>query len=481
MNALRTAAIAHHFAAFGVDDPLVDAALATATAHGADFAELYFQHSTSTSLGLSDRAVNRCHTSVDLGVGVRVVIGDQVGYAWTEDLSRAAVLRAAATAAEIARGAGRPARTPGIARRAEPADFYPLARAWSDVSLQERLPLVRAWEAAAFARDPRVRKVQVSLGDGESRVYIARADGLRVGDFRPMTTASVACTIEDDAGRKETGHYNLAGRTDLAFYTPDRQDRLVTEAVDRAIKALDAGEAPAGELPVVMAAGSSGILLHEAIGHGLEADFNRKGTSIFADRMDTAIASPEVTLIDDATLPGARGSLNVDDEGNPTQRTTLVERGVLRSYLHDAISAAHYGVAPTGSGRRQGFRHAPLPRMRATYMEAGPHDPAEIIASVKRGLYCEDFANGQVQIGGGDFAFYVRFGYLIEDGRLTRPVKDVNLVGNGPKVLSTIDMVGHDLAIDEGGWTCGKDGQSVPVSQGMPTVRVASLSVGGGR
>ncbi len=481
MNALRTASIADHFAALGVDEPLLAAALAAATVHGADQAELYVQHSTSTSLGLSDRAVNRVHTSVDLGVGVRVVVGDQVGFAWTEDLSQEAVLTAARTAAEIARGLGRDPGAVEIPRLSDGLDIYPLSRSWSDVALDERLPLVRAWEQAAFDRDGRVRKVQVSLSDGEKRLLIARADGLRVADVRPMTSAWVGCTIEDDQGRKETGSYNVSGRTDLSYYTADRQQRLVEQAVDRAILALDAGDAPAGELPVVMAAGSSGILLHEAIGHGLEADFNRKGTSIFADKMGTAIASPEVTLIDDATLPGARGSLNIDDEGNPTQRTVLVQDGVLSSYLHDGISARHYGVAPTGSGRRQSFRHPVLPRMRATYMEAGPHDPAAIIASVKKGLYCEHFANGQVQIGGGDFAFYVKHGYLIEDGKLTRPVKDVNLVGNGPKVLGTIDMVGNDLAIDEGGWTCGKEGQSVPVSQGMPTVRVASLSVGGGR
>jgi len=481
MNAVRTSLVAAHFEAFGVDEGLIRPALEAATAHGADAAELYLQHSTSTSLGLSDRIVNRVHTTVDLGVGVRVVVGDQVGYAWTEDLSRAAVMKAARTAAEIARGLGRAAGAVQVGALRDAANFYPTDRAWSDVALSDRLPLVRAWEQAAFDRDARVRKVQVSLSDGDKRVYIARADGLRVGDVRPMTTAWVGCTIEDDAGRKETGSYNVAGRTDLSFYTRDRQERLVQQAVQRAVLALDAGDAPSGELPVVMAAGSSGILLHEAIGHGLEADFNRKGTSIFADKMGQAIASSEVTLVDDATIPGSRGALNVDDEGNPTQRTTLVQDGVLTSYIHDGISARHYGVQPTGSGRRQSFRHPVLPRMRATYMEAGPHDPAEIIASVKKGLYCEHFANGQVQIGGGDFAFYVKHGYLIEDGQLTRPVKDVNLVGNGPKVLGTIDMVGNDLAIDEGGWTCGKEGQSVAVSQGMPTVRVASLSVGGGR
>jgi TldD protein len=265
------------------------------------------------------------------------------------------------------------------------------------------------------------------------------------------------------------------------FYSPERQRKMVDEAVARALLALRAESPPAGEMPVVLAAGSSGILLHEAIGHGLEADFNRKGTSIYADRIGKSIAPADVTIIDDATLPSARGSLNVDDEASPTEKTVLVERGTLRTYLHDRISARHYGVASTGSGRRESFRHPVLPRMRCTYMDPGPHAPEDIIRSVKKGLYCEVFGNGQVQIGAGDFAFYVRHGWLIEDGKLTAPVKDANLIGNGPRVLESIEMVGSDLVIDEGGWTCGKDGQSVPVSQGMPTVKVARMSVGGGR
>lgn len=467
------------FASLGVDEDLIQPALAAATVYGADAAELYFQHSTSTSLGMSDRKVNRAHTSVDLGVGVRVVVGDQVGYAYTEDLSLSSVIDAARTAAQIARHA--PGAAPVVVdttiRR---PDHYPTSRLWSDVELHERLPMMRTWESGAFDADPRVHKVQVSLGDGETRVLIARADGRRTWDYRPMTRAYLGVTIQDGAQR-ETGSYNVSAREDLSYYNPARQKRIVDLAVERATRALTAGSPPAGELPVVMAAGSSGILLHEAIGHGLEADFNRKGISIFADKVGSAIAIDEVTIVDDATIPGARGSLNIDDEGNPTERTVLVEHGTLKGYLHDDISAKHYGVAPTGSGRRESFRHAVLPRMRSTYMEAGPHDPNDIIASVKHGIYCETFSNGQVQIGGGDFAFYVRLGYLIENGKLTQPIKDVNLIGNGPKVLEAIEMVGNDLVIDEGGWTCGKEGQGVPVSQGMPTVKVGKLSVGGGR
>jgi TldD protein len=259
-----------------------------------------------------------------------------------------------------------------------------------------------------------------------------------------------------------------------------RDRRMVREAVHRAIEALTAQPAPAGEMPVVLGAGSSGILLHEAIGHGMEADFNRKGISIYADKIGTRIAPPGVTIVDDATLPSARGSLNVDDEAGTTERTVLVEDGTLKTFLHDRISSRHYGVPSTGSGRRESFRHPVLPRMRCTYMEPGAEEPSDIIKGVSRGIFCDVFANGEVQIGAGGFSFYVRHGYLIEEGRLTRPIKDINIIGNGPQVLASIEAVGNDLVIDEGGWTCGKDGQQVPVSQGMPTVRVAKLSVGGG-
>jgi len=467
------------FEQFGIDRDAIRRVLSEATANGADDADLYFEHTESTSVGLSDGAVNRAHTTVDLGVGVRVVIGDQVGYAYTEDLSLDSMLRAARTASAIARDSG--AGQPQFVEAMRPLpDFYPVDRHWSEVDLSVRVPMVRDWEARAFARDPRVRKVRVSLGDADKHVLLARADGTIVADYRPMTRAVVGVTAVD-GDERESGSYNVASRGDLSYYTADRQERLVTRSVERALRAIQAGSPPAGEMPVVLAAGSSGILLHEAIGHGMEADFNRKGTSIYADKLGKRIAPPEVTIVDDATLPGARGSLNVDDEGSDTEKTVLVEDGVLRSYLHDRISARHYGVQSTGSGRRESFRHPVLPRMRATYMEEGPHHPDEIIRSVDKGLYCEVFANGAVQIGAGDFSFYVRHGRLIEGGKLTEPVKDVNLIGFGPKVLEAIEMVGNDLAIDEGGWTCGKDGQGVPVSQGMPTVKVGSLSVGGGR
>ncbi|TNE84340.1 MAG: TldD/PmbA family protein [Deltaproteobacteria bacterium] len=468
-----------HFERFGVTENEWRRVLAEATALGADDADLYFEHTTATAVALSDRIVNSAHTSVDVGVGVRVVVGDQVGYAYTEELTLPAMLEAARIAREIARsGQASPLQVVGLQARAG-SDFYPVNRRWAEVDVSERIPLIRAWEEAAFAADPRIEKVQANLSDADKYVVIVRADGKVVADYRPMTRGGVSCVLED-GGRREAGGYGVAARNDLSWYTPERQERLVREAVKRASDALLSVPAPAGEMPVVMAAGSSGILLHEAIGHGMEADFNRKGISIFADRIDTRIAPNEVTIVDDGTLPGARGAVNVDDEGSETEKTVLVENGTLRTFLHDRISARHYGVNPTGSGRRESFRHPVLPRMRCTYMENGPHDPSEIIKSVDKGIYCESFQNGQVAIGAGDFAFYVRQGYLIENGKLTQPVKDVNLIGNGPEVLAAIEMVGNDLAIDEGGWTCGKDGQSVPVSQGMPTVKVGKLSVGGG-
>ncbi len=465
------------FGQFGIDADVARRVLSAATVHGGDHADLYFEHSQSTSVALSDRKVNRAHTSIDLGVGIRVVVGDQVGYAYTEDLSIESMLRVAAIAAEIARGGKTVA--PVASNPSKLPDFYPVDRFWNDVDLSERIPLIRKWEGWAFDTDKRIQRVQVSLADTDKHVLIFGSNGVMVADYRPMTRAFVSCTAAD-GDKYESGSYNVAARNDLTYYNEARQRRLVDNAVNRATRALSAGTPPAGEMEVVLAAGSSGILLHEAIGHGMEADFNRKGISVFADRMGKRIAPKGVTIVDDGTVPGSRGAINVDDEGGHTQRTVLVEDGVLNSYLYDGISAKHYGVESTGSGRRESFRHPVLPRMRATYMESGAHDPQEIIKSVKSGIYCETFANGQVQIGAGDFAFYVRHGYVIEDGKLTEPVKDVNLVGNGPKVLETITMVGNDMVIDEGGWTCGKDGQSVPVSQGMPTVKVAKLSVGGG-
>ncbi len=466
-----------YFTRFGVTEALVAEALAAALSRGGDFADVFFQHRVSNDLALEDGAVNRAYTTVELGVGVRVVKGDQTGYGYTEDLSPAALRACAETAAAIASGPARPAPQRFHVPSRLP-QRYPLRTPWEEVRPETKLPLLEGVNARVFAADPRVKKVTVYFRDEAGAVLVATSDGRLVEDLQPMTLLYVSCLAEQ-GGRREQGGYNVAGRAGFEFYAPDRVDRVVREAVARTSVLFEAGPAPAGEMPVVLAAGSSGILLHEAIGHGMEADFNRKNVSIYADKIGKPVAKPFVNIVDDATNEGARGAINVDDEGNEAGRTQLVENGVLATYLHDEISAKHYGVAPTGNGRRQGYAYPPLPRMRSTYMLPGPHRKEEIIASVKRGIYCENFTNGQVNIGAGDFTFYVKNGWLIEDGKLTRPIKDVNIIGNGPKVLEQVDMVSDDLAIDEGGWTCGKDGQSVPVSQGLPTVRVASLTVGG--
>jgi TldD protein len=465
------------FARFGVTERLIGEALSAALSRGADEADVFFQHRVSSSLGLQDGAVNRAYTSVSLGVGVRAVKGDQQGYGFTEDLTPEAIREAALTAAAIADGPARQAPVRFHVEGRSP-QRYPMKLRWEDVRPDQKMPVLSSLNQRVFAADPRVRKVNIYFGDEYGAVLVADSQGRVVEDVQPMTMLYLGCVAEQ-GGRRESSGYNMAGRAGFELWTPDRLDRMVRQAVERTTVLFEAVPAPAGEMPVVLAAGSSGILLHEAIGHGMEADFNRKGTSIYSDRIGKPVARPFVNIVDDATVEGARGSINVDDEGNAAGRTQLVENGVLATYLHDSISARHYGVRPTGNGRRQSYQHAPMPRMRATYMLPGPHKKEEIIASVKRGVYCSNFTNGQVNIGAGDFTFYVKNGTLIEDGKLTRPIKDVNIIGNGPKVLEQVDMVADDLEIDEGGWTCGKDGQSVPVSQGLPTVRVASLTVGG--
>ncbi|HET9594620.1 MAG TPA: TldD/PmbA family protein [Anaeromyxobacteraceae bacterium] len=466
-----------YFARFGVTEAMIADALGAALSKGGDHADVFFQHRVSNDLVLEDGAVNRAGSGVSLGVGVRVVKGDQTGYGFTEDLSPAALKECARTAATIADGPSRPAPVRFHVQGRLP-QRYPLRVRWDDVRPEQKLPVLDDVNARVFAADPRVKKVTVYFRDEAGAILLADSDGRIVEDAQPMTLLYVSCVAEQ-GGKRESSGYNVAGRAGFDFYTPDRVERVVREAVARTTILFEAVPSPAGEMPVVLAAGSSGILLHEAIGHGMEADFNRKNVSIYADKIGKPIAQPFVNIVDDATNENARGAINVDDEGNEAGTTRLVENGVLTTYLHDSISAKHYGVKPTGNGRRESYQHAPLPRMRATYMLPGPHKTEEILRSVKKGIYCCNFTNGQVNIGAGDFTFYVKNGWLIEDGKLTRPIKDVNIIGNGPKVLEKVDMVSDDLQIDEGGWTCGKDGQSVPVSQGLPTVRVSSITVGG--
>jgi TldD protein len=466
-----------YFARFGVTEKLLRDTLASALSKGGDYADVYFQHRVSNSLALEDGAVNRAFANVGLGVGVRVIKGDQTGYGFTEDLTPDALKRAALTAAAIAEG---PAKTGPVSFKVmeNKPNRYPVKTKWEDVRPQQKLAILNSLNERTFKADERVKKVTLNFMDQGSVILIADSNGRIVEDAQPMTTLGLSVVAEKD-GRRENNSVNRASRGDISYYTPDRLDKMVSSAIEKTMVLFDAVQPPAGEMPVVMGAGAAGILLHEAIGHGMEADFNRKNVSIFSDKIGKAVANKFVSIVDEGTQDNARGAINVDDEGNAVGKTMLVENGTLTSYLHDSISAKHYGVKPTGNGRRQGYEFAPMPRMRSTYMLPGPHKHDEIVASVKKGIYCDYFSNGQVNIGAGDFTFYVKNGFLIEDGKLTKPIKDVNIIGNGPKVLELIDMVADDLKIDEGGWTCGKDGQSVPVSQGLPTVRVSAITVGG--
>ena len=462
---------------FGVDEAMLTRVLAELTGNGADMADLYFQYRSNNSISMEDGIVNKASSSVDEGVGLRVVVGDQTGYAFTEDLSEEAMLAAARTARAIAREASAVV-PPQAFQTASMPNHYKLVVPWADVGISRKLPLLESVEAKARAADPSIKSVRIWWTDAEEKVLVANHLGHIYTDSRPMTRLWCSLTAERD-GQTVSNGSNLAARQGIDWYTDESLTRLAAEAVERTLRLFDARRPPAGEMPVVLAAGASGILLHEAIGHGMEADFNRKGTSIYSEMIGKEVAPDFVTIVDSGVEPNERGALNFDDEGNPVEKTVLVENGVMRSYLHDAISAKHYGVKPTGSGRRQSFRHSPMPRMRCTYMENGPHTKDEIIASVQHGIVAETFTNGQVQIGAGDYTFYIKNGWLIEDGKITAPIKDCNIIGNGPESLRNVTMAANDARLDTGGWTCGKNGQSVPVSQGLPTVLVSKMTVGG--
>lgn len=468
--------LAEYYDHFGVNETIIREVMSAALARGGDYCDVYFQHTIGSYIGLEDNLVNRAYTSVDFGVGIRVLKGDQTGFSFTEEISPKAMKLAAKTAANIASGPSSPA--PSSLKFHETPNYYPIETSWETVKIDEKIPYLKTINDKIFALDKRVIKSRVAFMDDTSYMLMANSEGRVVCDYQPMTQLYATCNAEQN-GKRENNSFNLCGRHGIEFFTPQRIDRIADETVKRTLLLFDAVKPQAGETEVVLAAGSSGILLHEAIGHGMEADFNRKGTSIFADKIDKPVAEKFVSIVDNGTNPNLRGSLNIDDEGNDTENTYMVENGILRSYLHDRISARHYKIKPTGNGRRQSFRYAPLPRMRNTYMLPGPHTHDEIIASVKKGLFAEAFTNGQVLIGAGDFSFYVKSGYLIENGKLTKPVKDINIIGNGPDVLSKVNMVGDNLKFAEGGWTCGKGGQGVPVSMGLPTVKVSSITVGG--
>lgn len=463
---------------FGIDEATLRRTIAEGLSQGGDYAEVFLQHKVADSVVFEDGQVMDANTRVDLGAGVRVLLGDQTGYAYTEELTPEALARAARTAAAIAAGGGSPG--PVRMERLATPPLYAQEPLWLPVAPGDKLAIVDRVGKKLAAGDPAVIKASVRFRAEDDVVLVANSDGVLAEERRPMTFLYATCTAEKN-GRRESNWYSRSRRRGPDFYTDELLDRIAAEAVRRTMLVFEAVTPPPGEMPVVLAPATSGILLHEAMGHGFEADFNRKGISIFASMMGRPIAREFVTIVDSGLEPDDRGALAFDDEGTPGQRTVLVEKGRLVSYLHDRISAKHYGVAPTGNGRREDFRFPPIPRMRITFMEAGPHDPAEILASVPRGLYAVDFSNGEVTIGAGDYSFYVKTGYLIENGKLTAPVKDVNLIGNGPDSLSKVEMVGGDQELDGGTWTCGKSGQSVPVGLGLPTVKVSSINVGGVR
>ncbi|TDJ21182.1 MAG: metalloprotease TldD [Gammaproteobacteria bacterium] len=443
-----------------------------------DLADMYFQATRFESWALEDGIVKEGSFNIDQGVGVRAVSGEKTGFAYSDEIVLPALTQAAQAARAIARS-GSGGKIQAWRRTRKSHDLYASIDPLASFTEQQRISLLESVDTFARAQDPRVKEVNVSLSGEYTRVLMVASDGTFSADVRPLVRLNVSVIVEQN-GRREQAGAGGGGRCDYGYFQEqDRACGYAREAVRRALVNLESGEAPAGTMPVVLGPGWPGVLLHEAIGHGLEGDFNRKGSSAFAGRVGETVATSLCTVVDDGTLPGRRGSLNVDDEGIPTQRTVLIENGVLAGYLQDKLNARLMGVAPTGNGRRESYAHLPMPRMTNTYMLPGPHTPEEIIASVDRGLYAVNFSGGQVDITSGKFVFSASEAYLIEKGKITRPVKGATLIGNGPDVLTRVSMVGDDLALDEGVGTCGKEGQSVPVGVGQPTLRIDELTVGG--
>jgi TldD protein len=461
---------------FGVTQKMIMDVIAEGLSRGGDYCDLYFQHNINNTVALEDNMVNRAFSNVSFGVGIRVISGEQTGYSYTEDITINSMKSAARTAANIASSSAQMKAMP-LAEKQLPS-YYKINSPWEEVSINDKIPFLQYMNDKVFSLNPAIVKTNVSFSDQTSYILFANSEGIIACDYQPMSSLNTSCVAEKNGQREQNG-YGSSGRNDVSFFDEDNLDRIARKAVESTMILFDAVAPRAGEMPVVLAAGSSGILLHEAIGHGMEADFNRRDESIFSDKIGKKVAEPFVSIVDDGTTLNNRGAINMDDEGNDVKQTYMVENGILTSYLHDRISAKHYGVEPTGNGRRESFRHMPLPRMRNTYMLNGPHKQEEIIESVKYGIFAESFTNGQVRIGPGDFTFYVKQGYLIENGRMTRPIKDVNIIGNGPRVLQDIVMVADDIEMSEGGWTCGKGGQGVPASMGQPTVKVSKITVGG--
>ncbi|HEY9231381.1 MAG TPA: metalloprotease TldD [Blastocatellia bacterium] len=473
-------AIGFFLTRFGLTVGQIEELLATALGRGGDYADLYFEYRVNNSVALEERIIKSTARSVAQGVGVRVIAGEKTGYAYTAEIAFDAIRQAATTASFIARTTG--TREPvGINATPMAHDLYTIEAPLSGAPLSHKIDLLIRADTTARAFDRRIREVQVGVHDEIKYVMIATSDGRLVGDVQPLARLGMTC-IADDDGNRQVGRGGGGGRIGIEFFesalTPEAMARSVA---GQAITQLDARPAPAGTMEVVLGPGWPGILLHEAVGHGLESDFNRKGSSAFTGRVGERVASELCTVVDDGTLPGRRGSLNVDDEGQPTGRTVLIENGVLRAYLSDHLNAELMGAAATGNGRRQSYKHIPLPRMTNTFMLAGESDPQEIIRSVKRGLYAVQFGGGQVDITNGEFAFSASEAYLIEDGKVTAPVRGAMLRGSGPEALKHVTAVGNDLELDLGIGMCGKEGQMIPVGVGLPTIKISEMTVGGTR
>ena len=465
------------FDTFGITERLLERCLGEALSAGGDYADLYFESIASTSIGLDESLVKSASQGMSAGCGVRVVTGERTGYAYTDDLSAERLLRAARTAALIASG---PAKEPVSGfREKNQQDLYPVPAPEADAAIAAKLALLHRADRAARAFDPRIVQVRAGFSDELRRILIAASDGTFASDTQPLARFNVYVIAKDGASVAR-GSSGGGGRVELDFFETEKTpESFALEAARQAILQLSAVPAPAGEMEVVLGPGWPGVLLHEAVGHGLEADFNRKGTSAFSGLIGQSVASSKVTVVDNGRMPNRRGSLNVDDEGSPTQETVLIENGILKGYMSDKLSSRLMGIPETGNCRRESYQAVPMPRMTNTYMLAGEDDPADILRSVKRGLYAVNFGGGQVDITSGKFVFSASEAYLIEDGKVTAPVKDATLIGNGPEALKYVSMVGYDLKLDEGIGTCGKEGQSVPVGVGMPTIKLDRMVVGG--
>jgi len=475
MKQVPTADLSH----FSVHEHQIQQALGRVKVRDVDYADIYFESTTSDSVSMEEGIVKRAVKRVSQGAGVRATAGEKTGFAYSDDLSQRDLEIAADTARYIANSPQ--GDTPiAVTHRPEASqNLYPLDQPVSDIATEERVELLNRIDVEARRYDNRITKVMASFNTELKIVVVATSDGLIAGDVQPLSRLQVTC-IAEDGNNRQIGTFGGGGRVGFSFYhEEDRVRRYAQEAARQAVLNLDAVEAPAGIMAVVLAGGWPGILLHEAIGHGLEADFNRKKTSAFSDLIGHRVASDVCTIVDDGTLPFRRGSLNMDDEGIPTTRTVLIEKGILRGYITDRLNARLMGIPLTGNGRREDFRSIVLPRMTNTFMLAGESDPQEILSSVKRGLYAVSFGGGQVDITNGKFVFSASEAYLIEDGKITKPVKGATLIGNGPEILKHVSMVGRDLKFDEGIGTCGKEGQSVPVGVGLPTLRIDEITVGG--